>query len=137
MALPQSAYSQNVTLPHIPELFNPNFLDVLVPAQDVSAVEPDTEPRHSHPMMDALMTTLNRVRTTNWDPAYASTGSATLDAFNILKPYAYEELGPYLEKAWKEDPNLTLRLIWNARSIHDGKSENELFYRLVSALCQS
>ncbi|KIJ09162.1 hypothetical protein PAXINDRAFT_87872 [Paxillus involutus ATCC 200175] len=34
-----------------------------------------------------------------------------------------------LENAWAEDPALTLRMIWSARSIHDGKGDKELFYR--------
>lgn len=39
----------------------------------------------------------------------------------------------FLGSAWEEDPNLTLRIIWNTRSIHDGKGEKELFYRYVSS----
>ncbi|KIJ06903.1 hypothetical protein PAXINDRAFT_51147, partial [Paxillus involutus ATCC 200175] len=34
-----------------------------------------------------------------------------------------------LENAWSEDPVLTVRIIWNARSIHDGKGDKELFDR--------
>ncbi|KAI0262261.1 hypothetical protein BGY98DRAFT_1092197 [Russula aff. rugulosa BPL654] len=34
-----------------------------------------------------------------------------------------------LAKAWAEDPALTLKIIWNTRSIHDGKGDKELFYR--------
>jgi hypothetical protein len=34
-----------------------------------------------------------------------------------------------LAKAWEEDPSLTLRIIWNTRSIHNGKGDKELFYR--------
>jgi hypothetical protein len=61
--------------------------------------------------------------------AFNSTGSATLDAFNFLNRWTYEEVNERLEKAWNEDPSMALRLIWNIRSIHDGKSEKELFYR--------
>ena len=35
-------------------------------------------------------------------------------------------------QAWAEDPDLTLKIIWNLRSIHDGKSEKEGFYRYDS-----
>ncbi|EEB97578.1 hypothetical protein MPER_03073, partial [Moniliophthora perniciosa FA553] len=39
-----------------------------------------------------------------------------------------------LPKPWEEDPALTFRLIWQLRSIHDGKSEKEAFYRAFSWL---
>ncbi|XP_006461405.1 hypothetical protein AGABI2DRAFT_185657 [Agaricus bisporus var. bisporus H97] len=78
--------------------------------------------------MTALMTD-NRTYTQNMAPALFSTGSATLDAFNKLNSWSFNDVSDYLEKAWKEDPVVTLRLIWNIRSIHDGKSEKELFYR--------
>lgn len=61
--------------------------------------------------------------------AYSSTGSATLDAFNGLNWWSFQQINKALERAWAEDPALTLRIIWNMRSIHDGKGENELFYR--------
>ncbi|EKM81275.1 hypothetical protein AGABI1DRAFT_36686 [Agaricus bisporus var. burnettii JB137-S8] len=61
--------------------------------------------------------------------ALNSTGSAILDAFNFLDRWSYDEVNRHLEKAWKEDPALALKLIWNLRSIHDGKNEKELFYR--------
>jgi hypothetical protein len=67
--------------------------------------------------------------------ALSSTGSATLDAFNGLNAWSFKDVSDYLETSWKEDPGVTLRLIWNIRSIHDGKSEKELFYR--SASCAS
>lgn len=34
-----------------------------------------------------------------------------------------------LARAWAEDPALTLKIIWNTGSIHDGKGDKELFYR--------
>lgn len=124
--------SQIVTLPNIPELFNPNFLDVLVPksiADDAIVVDKDDGIQApTNPLMTALMTD-NRTYTQNMAPALFFTGSATLDAFNKLNSWSFNVVSDYLEKAWKEDPVVTLRLIWNIRSIHDGKSEKELFYR--------
>ncbi|KAJ7500326.1 hypothetical protein B0H11DRAFT_2155591 [Mycena galericulata] len=80
--------------------------------------------------MDALREFSHRTHTENGAPAYDSTLSATLDAFQHLTRFSYgtrvEEL---LEKAWVEDPTLTLKIIWNLRSIHEGKSEREAFYR--------
>ena len=81
-------------------------------------------------MMDALKATAHRALTENWDPAYSSTLSATLDAFQSLRPGWFDiNLGDTLKKAWAEDPELTLRIIWNSRSIHDGKSDKEVFYQ--------
>ncbi|KAG2062726.1 hypothetical protein BDR04DRAFT_1235663, partial [Suillus decipiens] len=62
-------------------------------------------------------------------PAFSSTLSATLDAFNGIRPgVSGSSVDNYLFKAWAEDPALTLRIIWSLRSIHDGKGEKELFY---------
>jgi hypothetical protein len=125
--------SQNVTLPHIPELFNPDFLNVLVPvsAADSRVVVMDANDA-SHFPTNSLMTRLrsdDRAYNKHMAMAFSSTGSATLDAFHFLNCWSYEEIGEHLHKAWNEDPSTTLRLIWNMRSIHDGKSEKELFYR--------
>lgn len=129
-APPASASCQDVTLPVIPELYDANFLDTLLPKRDV-LVEPKVdveEPRH--PMMDALKAAANRTHTQNRDPAYKSTGSPTLDAFQWLRPgYFQPSLRGILDRAWAEDPELTLRIIWNSRSIHDGKSAKEIFYQ--------
>ncbi|KAF9267496.1 hypothetical protein L218DRAFT_970914 [Marasmius fiardii PR-910] len=80
-------------------------------------------------MIDALESTSNRTRTQNSAMAYDSTLSPTLDAFNGLSHSSGEDLDELLEKSWKEDAPLTLRLIWQQRSIHEGKSEKEGFYR--------
>jgi hypothetical protein len=133
--LAAAASSQNVTLPDIPELYNPNFLDVLLPAVDVktstSAPKSSTStPRN--PMIDALQATAKQTFTENLAPAYSSTGSPTLDAFQFLKGHVSErQFNTYLKKAWDEDSSLTLRIIWNLRSIHDGKGDKETFYRYV------
>ncbi|EPS98363.1 hypothetical protein FOMPIDRAFT_41926 [Fomitopsis schrenkii] len=80
--------------------------------------------------MDALKATANRTFTENGAPAYSSTTSPLLDAFQELRPHVHgDNISPLLESAWKQDPELTLRIIWNARSIHDGKGEREVFYQ--------
>ncbi|KAJ7575979.1 hypothetical protein C8J56DRAFT_1017042 [Mycena floridula] len=130
--------TQRFILPEIPELFDPNFLDVLLPKHPS---EPDLPPAPimpTNPMMDALKAHANRTLTDNGAPAYQSTGSPTLDAFNGLSKYAkVEEIDRLLTAAWKQDPGLALRLIWNLRSIHDGKSDKEGFYRSFGWLYQN
>ncbi|KAJ7787721.1 hypothetical protein B0H14DRAFT_3095332 [Mycena olivaceomarginata] len=80
--------------------------------------------------MDALKQFSHRTLTENYAPAYDSTRSATLDAFHKLTHFSWSPgVGPLLEKAWAEDPDMTLKIIWNLRSIHDGKAEKEGFYR--------
>ncbi|KAG2065503.1 hypothetical protein BDR04DRAFT_1032578 [Suillus decipiens] len=79
--------------------------------------------------MDALRSTAHHKLTENESPAFSSTLSATLDAFNGIRPgVSGSSVDNYLFKAWAEDPALTLRIIWSLRSIHDGKGEKELFY---------
>lgn len=126
--------SQNVTLPQIPELFNPNFLDVLVPvskAEDNLVVTMKVDDALHFPTNSFIARLKSDDRAYNTKSALAlnSTGSAILDAFNFLDRWSYDEVNRHLEKAWKEDPALALKLIWNLRSIHDGKNEKELFYR--------
>lgn len=127
-----AATTQRVTIPVIPELYDPNFLDVLVPVRDAPEpiLEVKEEPKNA--MMDALKTSVNSnlTYTANNAQAYSSTLSDTLDAFNMLRPYTDgKDIFDALEKSWKEDPAITLRIIWNSRSIHDGKGDKEIFYQ--------
>ncbi|KAH9166119.1 hypothetical protein EDB89DRAFT_1910956 [Lactarius sanguifluus] len=122
--------SQIVTLPHIPELFDPDFLDALLPprstpdATDVDALEPENT------FMNALKSVAHRKYTQNSAPAFNSTLSHTLDAFQTLSLHMpREKINAVLSKAWEEDPSFALRIIWNTRSIHDGKGDKELFYK--------
>ncbi|KAH9002791.1 hypothetical protein EDB86DRAFT_3063296 [Lactarius hatsudake] len=110
--------SQIVTLPHIPELFDPDFLDALLPLR----------PRIL--LCNALKSVAHRKYTQNSAPAFNSTLSHTLDAFQTLSLHMRREsINAVLSKAWEEDPSLALRIIWNTRSIHDGKGDKELFYK--------
>ena len=131
-----AATSQIVTLPVIPELHYPDFLDTLLPAGSESAGFVATsalaKPEAKNAIMDALKATTHRTYTDNGAPAYSSTGSPTLDAFRTLRPHARSaSISQCLQEAWAEDPELTLRIIWNLRSIHDGKGEREVFYQYV------
>ncbi len=126
--------SRNVTLPIIQELFDPNFLNVLIPERKTDTTPKQKDIVPSNPLVTALLND-NRTYTEKGAPALSSTGSAILDAFNGLSVYSFgEEVNNYLADAWAEDPGLTLRLIWNTRSIHDGKGEKELFYRYAPSM---
>ncbi|KAH9842443.1 uncharacterized protein C8Q71DRAFT_793946 [Rhodofomes roseus] len=137
---PAATSSQNVTLPVIPELYSPDFLDILLPVkqQIVHELVPEPAPVAQNPMMDALKATAHRTSTANGAPAYLSTLSPALDAFQALRPSAFgPNIGLYLDAAWAEDPQLTLRIIWQLRSIHDGKGEKEVFYQAFGWLYEN
>lgn len=83
----------------------------------------------SSPFMDALTGIGNLQLTTNGAVAHLSTLDACLDLYNELRKSAsLEVIIPLLDKAWRQDSVTTLHIIWHARSIHQGKSENDIFY---------
>lgn len=123
---------RRVALPVIAELFDKNFLDVLIPVSTNDIATDPAPPRVTpqNPLMEGLKASSHWTRTTNGARAFSSTLDPVLDAFNGLTQDLYGvDVGRYLNDAWKEDPDLTLRLIWNLRSIHDGVGDKELFYR--------
>jgi hypothetical protein len=122
-----AASSQRIALPAIHELLDASFLDRLIPPQQPEARRPGIL---HHAMMDALKDVSNRMLTANFSPAFKSTNSPTLDAFSSLGPQTSgEDVHSLLTASWAEDQELTLRIIWNLRSIHDGKAEKMVFYR--------
>ena len=75
--------------------------------------------------------------TANQGVAHRSTNDPRLDLFTELeKVVKGERLRDLLEASWAVDPLDTLRIIWNARSIHIGKGERESFYRCIGWLRQ-
>ncbi|GFP57864.1 uncharacterized protein L728 [Trichoderma asperellum] len=80
----------------------------------------------------------NLMLTENSDVAFRSTNSPVVDLF-----YELEEVvsGPrmqeLLEAAWAEQPLVTLKIIFNARSIHLGKSSKHVFYRAAGWLAEN
>jgi len=129
--------AQTIVLPDIPELYENNFLDILLPTtrNDLDRAAIPAPPAVTNPMIDALILTTHQTFTAKGAPAYNTTDSAILDAFNSLEQYTFgSDVAMYLAKSWKEDPGLTLRLIWTLRSIPDGKGSKEIFYRCVHVL---
>jgi len=116
-----------VTLPYIPELFADNVLHLVTP----EAPKPATKPAAATaPFMTAIQSVSNRALTQNEAAGYASTLSSTLDAFvGLTQATNHDDFNSLLTKSWDQDPLLTVKLIWNLRSIHDGKSARESFYR--------
>ncbi|MCJ1247575.1 hypothetical protein MMC30_004789 [Trapelia coarctata] len=74
----------------------------------------------------------NKMYTENMGVTNSSTNSSLLDLFSELeKTVTGERLQELLQAAWKEDPLATLKIVWNARSIHLGKGEQDSFYRCL------
>ncbi|KAK3320454.1 hypothetical protein B0T19DRAFT_429646 [Cercophora scortea] len=79
----------------------------------------------------------NLMLTENGDVAFRSTQSALVDLFHELEEVVSgPRLRELLNAAWNEDPLVTLKIIFNARSIHLGKSSRSSFYRCAGWLAQ-
>lgn len=104
--------------------------------------------KHAAPA-SAFMTALNKTAvpsldehdgkmlTENADVAYRTSGDALVDLFfEMESTITGARLAQVLEKSWAQDPTATLKIIWNARSIHLGKGDRNAFYRALGWLYQ-
>lgn len=79
-----------------------------------------------------------KMLTENADVAHSTSGRALVDLFFELEDViSAARLKEVLEKAWEDDAEATLKIIWNARSIHLGKSSRNTFYRAVGWLAEN
>jgi Domain of unknown function (DUF2828) len=81
------------------------------------------------------LSSFNKTLTENNDVALISSGSPLVDLFYKLKDNDVDE--SLLQKAWDEDPTATLKIIFNARSIHLGKGDRLAAYRAFGWLYQN
>ncbi|KAL5608353.1 hypothetical protein FOBRF1_008850 [Fusarium oxysporum] len=115
-----------------------------------AAQEPEAEeakPAQSNPFMEGLISYGNQepspnlenmMFTENGDLAYRSSQDALVDLFQELEEVVSgPRLKDLLTRAWQENPLATLRIIFNARSIHLGKSSRTVFYRCAGWLAQN
>lgn len=80
----------------------------------------------------------NKTFTANGDITNASTLNHLVDLFAELEDtVSGPRLQGLLQSAWAEDSLLTLKIIFNARSIHLGKSSRVTFYRCAGWLAQN
>jgi hypothetical protein len=77
----------------------------------------------------------NKTFTENHDIAFASAGQPLVDAFYELKGSA-NRVEALLNEAWAVDAVATLKIIFNARSIHLGKGDKEGAYKALGWLYQ-
>jgi hypothetical protein len=79
----------------------------------------------------------NKMLTENADVAYRSTTNPLVDLFSELEEVVSgPRLLELLNAAWVHDPLATLKIIFNARSIHLGKSSRTVFYKCAGWLAQ-
>ncbi|KAJ9656625.1 hypothetical protein H2198_004859 [Neophaeococcomyces mojaviensis] len=80
----------------------------------------------------------NKMFTENADVAHASTKEPLVDLFYELEEVIDgDRLRELLEAAWQADPLSTLKIIFNARSIHIGKSSRVSTYKCFGWLAQN
>ncbi|CAG7563896.1 unnamed protein product [Fusarium equiseti] len=124
-----------------------------IDAMDVSGdAAPDskpteTQPAETHPFMEGLINykkdepsrdLQGMMLTENGDLAYRNSEDALVDLFHELEEVVSgPRLNELLSAAWKENPVATLRIIFNSRSIHLGKSSRITFYRCAGWLAQN
>ena len=91
------------------------------------------------PQMENTMPQMeNKMLTDNADGAYRSTTDPLVDLFFELEDVIEgPRLQEILQFAWSNDPLATLKIIFNARSIHLGKSSRRTFYRAAGWLAQN
>ncbi|CAK9781457.1 hypothetical protein CC85DRAFT_325756 [Cutaneotrichosporon oleaginosum] len=108
------------------------MLQTTHPGLPATAAPPTPVP--SAPFLDALKRVPDTI-TWNGAAAFKSTNSALLDLFDGLQAgVKAEDVFKMLQKAWKEDPDKTLRIILQARSIHEGKGLKIAFFHCVAWL---
>ncbi|KAK4198085.1 hypothetical protein QBC40DRAFT_284295 [Triangularia verruculosa] len=79
----------------------------------------------------------DKMLTENGDVTFASSKNVLVDLFTELEEVIdSKRLDQILTAAWKEDPLITLKIIFNARSIHLGKSSRISFYRCAGWLAE-
>lgn len=124
---------------------------------DVGEASPDTQaqaptPGQAHPFMDGLLSQQEKIDkdttgpsrdmknlmlTENSDLAHRSTNDVLVDLFSELEDVVSgPRLLELLNGAWRRDPASTLKIIFNARSIHLGKASRQTFYRCAGWLAK-
>ncbi|CAE6507737.1 unnamed protein product [Rhizoctonia solani] len=124
--------ARDVTIPQGAKVVTPvsQLFEQLLPVTSKPTAAPDTPDAPANSFVMAMKEVQNRARTQNNAEAYESTTSATLDAFSGLNANSTgEDIHKQLAKSWEESPEVTLRIIWNMRSIHEGHSNKIGFYQ--------
>jgi hypothetical protein len=96
------------------------------------------EKHHAHHQTAGDLALKNKALTENLDVTNISSNSPIVDLFYDLgQNMAVDKLKMLLEAAWSEDAALTLKIIFNARSIHLGKSNRVASYKAFGWLAEN
>ncbi|RGP77530.1 hypothetical protein FLONG3_4315 [Fusarium longipes] len=121
-------------------------LDAMDVSGDTESKPTEATPAGSQPFMEGLINYQKEepsnlqgmMLTENGDLAYRYTENALVDLFHELEEVVSgPRLNELLFAAWRENPIATLRIIFNSRSIHLGKSSRTTLYRCAGWLAQN
>jgi hypothetical protein len=122
-AVPRQAFPYNATLFASDQEFA-KFVTTLKPSVEPVELEKDTGD--------------NQMQTENGDDAFVSTNNPLVDLFfELTEDFTATRMEQVLAKAWNHDPLATLKIIFNARSIHLGKATRPGAYRALGWLYQN
>lgn len=81
---------------------------------------------------------LNTAFTTNGDKAYTTTGSACLDYFALIggKRGYYDDALNLFMKAYYENPQLAIKILFYSRDIRTGLGERNIFRYTLNAIAE-
>jgi hypothetical protein len=96
------------------------------------------EKHEAHHRLEADLQAENKTLTENLDVTNASSRSAVVDLFYDLSENTHgDDVKKLLDAAWKDDQLLTLKVIFNVRSIHLGKSSRVACYKALGWLAEN
>lgn len=91
-------------------------------------------------MLELLKTKSNQAFTENGGAAYATTGSACLDLFSAigaLRSAEEKEIAGRFARAYAEDPDLAVRIVFYGRDVRGGLGERRVFRVILRYLAQN
>jgi hypothetical protein len=107
-------------------------------AGDEPAKKTALETHESHVRSERSLAQDSKALTANSDVTHISAKHPLVDLFHDLGGrISPDRLKTLLENAWAEDPLMTLKIIFNARSIHLGKSDRISTYRAFGWLAET
>ena len=90
--------------------------------------------------LNALEQKSSETRTMNGARAYSTTGNACLDLFSVAGGMRYRSAGDQVrlfDRAYIEDPELAMKLLFHIRDIRQGMGERQLFRTLIRHVAKS
>ncbi|KAF2201497.1 hypothetical protein GQ43DRAFT_448772 [Delitschia confertaspora ATCC 74209] len=112
----------------------PSSVENTCPQKSQALNSPYTTSLLQHPATADRTLPDNKMRTENSDITNISSLNPLVDLFHDMLDAHGKTLHSLLESAWKEDPLITLRIIFYSRSIHLGQGNQGTTYRALAWL---